>query len=90
MDISAMIAPVVEIAGTVTVVAVCVATVAFMIRWIIKSVVNVKYALKVKYFVEDSRSRIIEYDRRIKAMEDTINDWNRRANDDTRTMEKSE
>ena len=73
MDIYAMIiVPVVEIAGTVAIIAVCVATVASMIRWIIKSVVDVKYALKVKYFVEDSRSRIVDYDRRIKDIEDKM------------------
>ena len=82
MDRSIIIIPVVEIAGTVAIIALCASIVASCIRLIMRFVAEAKYAMKIKYYVNDSRERIIEYDRRIKAIEQKVDAWDRWANDE--------
>lgn len=82
MDISAMIIPVVEITGTVAIIAVCITICVSCVRLIVRFFTEARYAMKLKYYVEDSRERIIEYDKRIKAIEEKVAAQNRRANDE--------
>ena len=57
------------IAGMICIVVLSVALIVWAVRCIIRSIVEARYAFKVKYYIEDTHRRIVEYDMRIKALE---------------------
>lgn len=59
-------------AGTISLLSISAAFVVWSIRCITRSIVEMRYAVQVKYYIKDTYNRIVDYDRRIKDIEETI------------------
>ncbi len=58
--------------GTVCAVALCIALIVWAVRCVVRSVVETRYAFKVRYYIETTHSRIVDYDMRIRSLESDV------------------
>ena len=55
--------------GALCIACLCVALIVWAIRTIIRNIVETKYAISVKYYIQDTHNRIVDYDRRVRSVE---------------------
>ena len=55
--------------GAVCVVTLLIALIVWTIKTIIRNIVQTKYACSVKYYIQDTHDRIVDYDRRVRSVE---------------------
>ena len=60
------------VVGFVAIIALSVAIITWTVRSVIRWVVEMRYAISVKYYIKDTHERIVDYDKRIKAIEEAI------------------
>ena len=72
------------IVGMVCIVALSVALIVWSVRCIIRSVVETRYAFKVRYYIEDTHRRITDYHMRIRSLEQDVCELkNRRSSEES-------
>ena len=64
-----IIAKAVFIVGALCLIVLFIELIVWGIRTIVRNVTDIRYASKVKYYLEDARRRIAEYEVRIKKLE---------------------
>jgi len=65
---------IVMVVGMLCLVALFVELIVWAIRSIVRNVTDIRYASKVKYYLEDGHRRIAEYEARIRKLEDEMSE----------------
>ena len=66
-------------AGFVCVMSLLIALITWSIRKIVRNIVETKYAFSVKYYIQDTHNRMVDYDRRLRNMETEISEIRKQA-----------
>lgn len=62
--------------GTLCLVCIALVLIVWAIRSVVRSITDIRYASKVKFYLEDGHRKIVEYEKRIQAMENNLCMWN--------------